>query len=699
MAAHERQAAAAKIICDLLISLNSPCQEVAVLACQEAEDVCLKYQQKMRAALEDKRPSKFILPVSIVRRAAVTKKAFSVRESLHHFIDKLYPSTTSSSRQDQTAAQHTDEVSSTPQGLNVESIATISSPSRQQPETEKSSDWTLGSTKASVHRPEDALALSTTGSQLETNISTVQSLPSDQTKSTESNAPPRRAVNRSASVDAVPTQALSLPAAVRLPARAGRNVSEMIKQFEVSTPSRCATTAQALQVTPGTTPTAAFTVNRFSSDTSSRPGSFILKVEAANTTPLAAVTAEVVEEMPSREVKQCDEDVTPIINPVETLEGLLTSAAASDLQEAAAVHDLQEAEQCSTSTTAPVAICTTSSASAEAAFPECDTGTASSADDVQEAFVPSEVAADDDLTLVSKPLERLDSFIAGTDQVSDSKEKQIPATAGECVEAPVLQASTEAKPKRSHRRSAVMCPLLLQPQTSQEQAPQVASDAVEEVPSVALPSEAAEGAASISPKECDEGQMIPHSPQLILSPGPTSPRKGLQSPKKGLEPWQLLRQLPLPPPQMEENYELSEQGDSDVDEAVETQRRAAKAVPRWCGNYLELLQKQSELDPDTVFGTKVPMCDLNDIFPDELYEKVNRARPNRARGSSGNWRKDALTRCEISAYKSKLGQTKTWMGDLQNLPAPPNPDVLAGLKSLGRPLPTPARAHALADTA
>lgn len=625
----------------------------------------------MKEALEDKRPSTFILPASIVRRAAVTRQAFSLREHLQHLIDKLYPSTTSGLREDHTAAQHTDEVSSMPEGLNVESLHTSSCLSRHKPEAEKSSDPSLSSTMATVQRTE--------GLQLQTTISTVQTLPCSKTKSTESTAPPRRAVSRSASVDAVVAPALSLSAAVRLPVRAGRNVSEMIKKFEVSTPSRCTTTSQALQFTPGTTPTAACTVNRFSSDTSSRQGSFILKVEAANTTSLPAVTAQVVEQMPASEVKQCDEDVVPSINPVETLDCSLTAAAASDLQEAAAANELQEAEPCSITT---IATCNTHSASAEAVVLESD---AQAVDDVQARLIPSEVEADEKLNLVSEPHERLDSFIAGTgESLAESKEEQIPATAADCVEAP---ASTEAKPKRSHRRSAVMCPLLLQPQILQQDTPQVASNVGEEMPSLALETATA------------EGQMIPHSPQLILSPRPTSPRKGLQSPKKGLEAWQLLRQFPLPPPQLEENYELSEQGDSDVDEAVEAQRRAAKAVPRWCGHYLELLQKQSELDPDTVFGTKVPLCDLNDIFPDKLYDKVNRARPNRSRGSSGNWRKDALTRCEIGAYKNKLGQTKTWIGDVQNLPAPPNPDVLAGLKSLARPLPTPARAHALTDAA
>lgn len=136
---------------------------------------------------------------------------------------------------------------------------------------------------------------------------------------------------------------------------------------------------------------------------------------------------------------------------------------------------------------------------------------------------------------------------------------------------------------------------------------------------------------------------------------------------KSLESWQILRQRPLPPPRSEDNYELSDQDadDSDMDEAREAARRAEKPIPRWCDDYLETLRRQGDMDPDTVFGGRVPQCSLDLVFPDELYKKIGKSRPKRARGSSGDWRRDRLTPQEIVHYKRKMGQTKGWMADAE----------------------------------
>merc|ERR1712034_80823 len=82
-----------------------------------------------------------------------------------------------------------------------------------------------------------------------------------------------------------------------------------------------------------------------------------------------------------------------------------------------------------------------------------------------------------------------------------------------------------------------------------------------------------------------------------------------------LEPWQLLREcIPLPEPQEDDNYEISDGGNSDADEADEAKRRAKKHVPKWCENYLDALREQSDLDPDTIFGSRIPKCPLEVVF-------------------------------------------------------------------------------------
>jgi hypothetical protein len=159
--------------------------------------------------------------------------------------------------------------------------------------------------------------------------------------------------------------------------------------------------------------------------------------------------------------------------------------------------------------------------------------------------------------------------------------------------------------------------------------------------------------------------------------------------KSRLEEWQVLRQIELPPRDPENNYEISDQGDSDVDDKVEEERRRRKPKPRWCNDYVSLLSKQADLDPDTIFGPMVPRVDMEEMFPDTLYQEVAKTRPTRRRGSSGNWHKDPLRRGEISAYKRKLGQGKAWV-DLDSLPAGSRealPTVFGR-----RALPTPARA-------
>lgn len=128
--------------------------------------------------------------------------------------------------------------------------------------------------------------------------------------------------------------------------------------------------------------------------------------------------------------------------------------------------------------------------------------------------------------------------------------------------------------------------------------------------------------------------------------------------------WVKLKRIPLGPKKAEENYEIS---DKEEDSDCEMERdRSHKFVPKWCDNYLQRLQEQSTLDPDTIFGSKVPKCNLDEIFSDADYRKRGRERPKRKRGSSGEWRKDRLTPAEISEYKTKMGQIRAWSADEEN---------------------------------
>jgi hypothetical protein len=137
------------------------------------------------------------------------------------------------------------------------------------------------------------------------------------------------------------------------------------------------------------------------------------------------------------------------------------------------------------------------------------------------------------------------------------------------------------------------------------------------------------------------------------------PKKAARPPVPVFPPRPKVVPIALPPKLDEDNYEISEK-DENSDEACEEPDRSHKHVPRWCSNYLETLATQSSLDPDSIFGNKVPRCDLDAIFSDEIYKKYSRQRPQRRRGSSGEWRKDRLRPQEIRDYKKKMGQTKPW---------------------------------------
>jgi len=150
------------------------------------------------------------------------------------------------------------------------------------------------------------------------------------------------------------------------------------------------------------------------------------------------------------------------------------------------------------------------------------------------------------------------------------------------------------------------------------------------------------------------------------------PQKGcrLLFPVGKMEPSALLRQLALAPPRAEDNYEISDPGgDSDAEHNA-ARDRSGKHVPLWCKSYLDVLAKQADIDPDTIFDSKVPHCRLEDIFLDEMYRHAGRNRPKRKRGSSGDWHKDRLTKQEIRNYKTRMGHVRSWESERGTLSAP-----------------------------
>lgn len=183
---------------------------------------------------------------------------------------------------------------------------------------------------------------------------------------------------------------------------------------------------------------------------------------------------------------------------------------------------------------------------------------------------------------------------------------------------------------------------------------------------------------AMSPGSIPRGTMP--SPGKSESSGPDSvkkpPKKTARPPvpmfssPREEQPWFLLRQAcPLSPKRDEENYEISEK-DENSDAECEEPDRSHKHVPKWCSTYLETLATQSSIDPDGIFGSKVPRCDLDTIFSNESYKKYKRERPQRRRGSSGEWKKDRLRPNEIRDYKRKMGQTKAWNATLKSPGAP-----------------------------
>jgi len=127
-----------------------------------------------------------------------------------------------------------------------------------------------------------------------------------------------------------------------------------------------------------------------------------------------------------------------------------------------------------------------------------------------------------------------------------------------------------------------------------------------------------------------------------------------------VEPWTLLRRMPVSPKKEEDNYEVSERASDSDNEEEDEPERSEKHVPLWCKTYLEAVAAQTSIDPESIFGSRVPKCDLDLVFDDSSYAAVEFDRPARRRGSSGRWDADSLKPTEVRDYKQKMGHTRPW---------------------------------------
>lgn len=201
---------------------------------------------------------------------------------------------------------------------------------------------------------------------------------------------------------------------------------------------------------------------------------------------------------------------------------------------------------------------------------------------------------------------------------------------------------------KSHRRSACMYPVELQ------SAPPSSVMHTATAPTEPI------ATTKVNPSA---GSTAPAFTGAVSSTNPSKqrsyPKVPLFSGVQRSEPHMEIRKIPLPQKRIEDNYEISDGCDSDAEES-HTRDRSDKHIPMWCTNYLEALSRQTDVDPDTIFGSKVPACLLEEIFHDDLYRQAGKNRPKRARGSSGDWRRDRLSNTEISHYKSRMGHTRAW---------------------------------------
>lgn len=131
----------------------------------------------------------------------------------------------------------------------------------------------------------------------------------------------------------------------------------------------------------------------------------------------------------------------------------------------------------------------------------------------------------------------------------------------------------------------------------------------------------------------------------------------LMSPERSTSNLEPQRRPQLPGKLPEDNYEISDREESSDEIPLELDR-SEKLVPGWVEGFEDRAARQFDVDPGSVFGRGVPACDLDDIFPDALYRKVNKVKIKRVRGSSCRWGPDRLKGSEIREYAQKMGQRR-----------------------------------------
>jgi len=107
-----------------------------------------------------------------------------------------------------------------------------------------------------------------------------------------------------------------------------------------------------------------------------------------------------------------------------------------------------------------------------------------------------------------------------------------------------------------------------------------------------------------------------------------------------------------------DTYEMSDREESDSgEESDDCERSPKKKIPKWAqkSNLLPALERQflegpHKIDPDSIFH-EVSSCDLVAIFGQKKQKYSQRK-------STGDWRKDRVTRSEIISYKKKMGFDK-----------------------------------------
>lgn len=152
---------------------------------------------------------------------------------------------------------------------------------------------------------------------------------------------------------------------------------------------------------------------------------------------------------------------------------------------------------------------------------------------------------------------------------------------------------------------------------------------------------------------------VPLCPTPQQKAGQKRKRSSLESAQTVLlEPWQLLRRVALTKTKLaEDNYDLSDMEEDSSGNRIEPDR-TKKQTPAWCTGYAGVVTAQAAINPDSIFGTRVPQIDLDTVFPDRLYR--HRTHVKRRRGSSAKWFDDRLTQKEVAEYVAKTNQKRRW---------------------------------------